>query len=63
MVSHQLFYRFCRITTKSVPEIKIIFCRDLNEDRVLEILNNKTKVLKDFSSSSIYLSDFTTELL
>lgn len=63
MVSHQLFYRFCRITTKSVPEIKIIFCRDLNEDRVLEILNNKTKVLKDFSSSSIYLSDFKTELL
>jgi len=58
MISHQLFYRFSRITTKSPSEIVVLFCRNLNEDRVLKILAQKTRVLKDFSSSSIYFDDF-----
>ncbi len=61
MISHQLFYRFSRVTTKSIPEIRIIFSKGSNEERVMQILNSKTKIMKDFSTSSYYLNDFVLE--
>lgn len=63
MTFHQLFYRFSRITTKSIPEIKIIFCADLDESRLMQILNTKTEILREFSSSSYYFNDFKKEYI